>query len=64
MSVSSKSERMVAFTAAAVDGPDYFSRDVKLDADLQQAIQWVAARPAQKACVSGLPNSLLIDFPF
>ena len=56
--VSPKSARMVAFTSAAVDGPDYFSMEAKLDADLQQAIQWVAARPAQEACVLGLSSFL------
>ena len=41
---------MVAFTAAAVDGPDYFSRQCELDGDLQAAIQWVSSRTQEEAC--------------
>ena len=50
MPVCSKSQRMVAFTAAAVDGPDYFSRQCELDGDLQAAIQWVSSRTQEEAC--------------
>ena len=49
MTICSKSQQKVAFTAAAVSGPDLFNRAAHLDEDLIEAVNWVAARPAAEA---------------